>query len=58
MVTPGGGVSFTYRRRSAFATARFKAPAHRRGIPEPLLGRGILEATDPPVRAVVVDNGT
>jgi anaerobic selenocysteine-containing dehydrogenase len=53
----GGGVSFYYRRRRAFDTARWGAPESRRGIPEPLLGRGILEATDPPVRAVVVDNG-
>ena len=53
----GGGVTFYYRRRGAFDVAAYKAPASRRGIPEPLLGRGILEATDPPVRAVVVDNG-
>jgi len=53
----GGGVTFYYKRRRAFDTARWGAPASRRGIPEPLLGQGILEAVDPPVRAVVVDNG-
>jgi anaerobic selenocysteine-containing dehydrogenase len=53
----GGGVSFTYRRRGAFDVARYGPPDSRRGIPEPLLGRGILAAQDPPVRAVVVDNG-
>jgi anaerobic selenocysteine-containing dehydrogenase len=52
----GGGVAFTYRRRSAFDTARYTAPPERRGIPEPLLGDGILAAQDPPVRAVVIDN--
>ncbi len=54
---PGGGVTFYYRRRLAFDTARWGAPAGRAGIPEALLGQGILEATSPPVRAVVVDNG-
>ncbi len=53
----GGGVTFYYRRRGAFDVTTYRPPASRRGIPEPLLGRGILEATDPPVRAVVVDNG-
>ena len=52
----GGGVAFTYRRRSAFDCARYQAPPERRGIPEPLLGEGILAADDPPVRAVVIDN--
>jgi len=53
----GGGVTFYYRRRSAFDVAAYRPTASRRGISEPLLGRGILEATDPPVRAIVVDNG-
>ena len=53
---PGGGVSFEMRRRGAFAVARYQAPVTRRGIPEPLLGQGILAAEDPPVRAVVIDN--
>jgi anaerobic selenocysteine-containing dehydrogenase len=54
---PGGGVTFYYRRRDAFHLAPYVAPKERRGIPEPLLGEGILAAQDPPVRAVVVDNG-
>lgn len=53
----GGGVTFYYRRRRAFDTQTYGPPESRRGIPEPLLGPGILEANDPPVRAVVVDNG-
>ncbi len=53
----GGGVTFYYKRRRAFDSARWGAPNSRRGIPEPLLGEGILAATDPPVRAVVIDNG-
>jgi anaerobic selenocysteine-containing dehydrogenase len=53
----GGGVTFYYARRRAFDAERWGPPAERRGIPEPLLGPGILDATDPPVRAVVVDNG-
>jgi anaerobic selenocysteine-containing dehydrogenase len=50
---PGGGVSFYFRRRAAFDTsfdrADEKAP---RRILEPLLGRGILDASDPPIRIV------
>jgi len=53
----GGGVTFYYRRRRAFDAQTYGAPDARRGIPEPLLGQGILTATDPPVRAVIVDNG-
>ena len=48
---PGGGASFYFKRRSAFDLSFVKyeevAP---RTIPEPLLGPGILEATDPPIR--------
>jgi anaerobic selenocysteine-containing dehydrogenase len=53
----GGGVTFYYRRRRAFASKTYGPPESRRGIPEPLLGPGIFEASEPPVRAVVVDNG-
>lgn len=53
----GGGVTFEIKRRGAFDVERYRAPASRAGIPEPLLGEGILAAVDPPVRAVVVDNG-
>lgn len=53
----GGGVTFYYRRRGAFALEPYRPPAGRRGLCEPLLGQEILAAEDPPVRAVVVDNG-
>ncbi len=54
----GGGVSFYFARRSAFDlsfTRRLETAP--RTIPEPLLGRGILEAADPPIRMVWVSNG-
>ena len=53
---PGGGVSFYFRRRSAFDTS-FLTEAPPRTLAEPLLGREILEATEPPVRAVWVTAG-
>ena len=52
---PGGGVSYCFRRRGAFdlsfAQGERVAP---RTIPEPLLGPGILNASEPPVRMVWV----
>lgn len=54
---PGGGVTFYYRRRAAFDLDRWKAPPGRRSLLEPQLGQEILAAQDPPVRAVVIDNG-
>lgn len=55
---PGGGVSFYFKRRGAFDLSFTRgleiAP---RSIPEPLLGPGILEAKDPPVRMVWVSCG-
>lgn len=55
---PGGGVSFYFRRRGAFDTSFSRGLAVApRAIPEPLLGPGILEARDPPVRAVWVTAG-
>ena len=54
---PGSGVTFYYRRRAAFDVDRYRAPESRRGLREAQLGEEILAATDPPVRAVVVDNG-
>jgi anaerobic selenocysteine-containing dehydrogenase len=55
---PGGGVSFYFKRRGAFdfsfAQGRQAAP---RAIPEALLGRGILEADNPPIRMVWVHIG-
>jgi anaerobic selenocysteine-containing dehydrogenase len=52
---PGGGVSFYFKRRGAFDTAFTPAaePPPRQ-IDEPLLGRGILDAEDPPIRMVWV----
>ncbi len=54
----GGGVSFYFARRSAFDlsfTRRLETAP--RTIPEPLLGPGILEASDPPIRMVWISNG-
>lgn len=51
----GGGVSFYFKRSGAFDTPFARGPGGApRAIPEPLLGRGILEAADPPVRMVWV----
>jgi len=54
---PGGGVTFYYRRRGAFDLGPYQAPPSRASLLEPLLGHEILAAVDPPVRAVVIDNG-
>ncbi len=48
----GGGVSFYFARRAAFDLSFAKKIPPPRTIPEPLLGRGILAATDPPIRMV------
>jgi anaerobic selenocysteine-containing dehydrogenase len=53
---PGGGVSFYFKRRGAFDTSFLKKNPPRT-IAEPLLGPGILEAKDPPIRAVWVTAG-
>lgn len=51
----GGGVSFYFKRRGAFDTSFSRGlAAAPRAIPEPLLGPGILEAADPPIRMVWV----
>lgn len=52
----GGGVSFYFRRRGAFDTS-FVAKSRARTLSEPLLGKEILEARDPAVRAVWVTAG-
>lgn len=54
----GGGVSFYFQRRRAFDTSfvRGRAVAPR-SLPEPLLGRALLEAKDPPIRALWVTAG-
>lgn len=54
----GGGVSFYFRRRAPFDTSFSGGIAVApRTIPEPLLGPGILEADDPPIRMVWVTAG-
>ncbi len=53
---PGGGVSFYYKRRGAFDTSFLKKNPPRT-LPEPLLGEAILDAQDPPVRAVWITAG-
>ncbi len=53
---PGGGVSFYFKRRGAFDTS-FLRKASARTLSEPLLGREILEATNPAIRAVWVTAG-
>ncbi|HEX6852815.1 MAG TPA: molybdopterin-dependent oxidoreductase [Candidatus Polarisedimenticolaceae bacterium] len=55
---PGGGVSFYFKRRGAFDTSFVKGETGAsRTLREPLLGREILEATDPAVRMVWVTAG-
>ncbi|WP_044965047.1 molybdopterin-containing oxidoreductase family protein [Sorangium cellulosum] len=55
---PGGGVSFYFKRRRAFDLSPFEGerPAPRT-VCEPLLGREVLEMSDPPIRAVWVTAG-
>jgi anaerobic selenocysteine-containing dehydrogenase len=54
----GGGVSFYFRRRGAFDTSFIGGvKAAPRAIVEPLFGRQILAASDPPVRAVWITAG-
>lgn len=55
---PGGGVSFYFKRRGAFDTSFVRgAEVAPRSVAEPLLGREILEAQDPPIRAVWITCG-
>lgn len=53
---PGGGVSFYFKRRSAFDTS-FLSNTPPRTLSEPLLGQEILETREPPVRAVWITAG-
>lgn len=53
---PGGGVSFYFKRRGAFDTS-FLSKSPPRTLSEPLLGKEVLEAAEPPVRAVWVTAG-
>jgi len=53
---PGGGVSFYFKRRGAFDLG-FLEQRRARTLCEPLLGREILEARDPAIRAVWIQAG-
>jgi anaerobic selenocysteine-containing dehydrogenase len=54
----GGGVSFYFQRRRAFDTSFVRgAAAAPRTLSEPLFGRALLEARDPPIRALWVTAG-
>lgn len=53
----GGGVSFYYKRRGAFDTAALHLADPPRTICEPLFGREVLQAADPPIRMVWVTAG-
>ncbi|MHC4391376.1 MAG: molybdopterin-containing oxidoreductase family protein [Planctomycetota bacterium] len=55
---PGGGSSFYFKRRGAFDVSFVRGlEAAPRSVSEPQLGRGLIEATDPPVRAVWITCG-
>ncbi|MFO0727470.1 MAG: molybdopterin-dependent oxidoreductase [Myxococcota bacterium] len=55
---PGGGVSFYFKRRGAFETGFVRGTeAAPRSVSEPLFGQEILEARDPPIRAVWITAG-
>lgn len=55
---PGGGVSFYFRRRRAFDTSFVRGTAVApRSVLEPLFGQALLEARDPPIRALWVTAG-
>lgn len=53
---PGAGVSFYHQRRAAFQRPEPAGPPPRQ-IPEPCLGRAVLEADDPPIRAIWITAG-
>jgi len=53
----GGGCSFYFKRRKAFAGYPGPAPEPPRTIREPLLGHDVLAAKDPPVRLMWVTAG-
>jgi anaerobic selenocysteine-containing dehydrogenase len=52
----GGGVSFYFARRSAFDFSFANKAEPARTIPEPLLGRRILESADPPIRMAYISS--
>ena len=55
----GGGVNHGFNTQRHFDKSVEAADraTHSRAIPEPVLGRGLLDATDPPVRMMVVNGG-
>jgi anaerobic selenocysteine-containing dehydrogenase len=55
----GGGVThgFATQRHFDKAVECEHLAKHRRAIPEPLLGRGLMELNDPPVRMMMVNGG-
>jgi anaerobic selenocysteine-containing dehydrogenase len=56
---PGGGVTHGFATQRHFdksVEAEHSRRQHR-AIPEPLLGRGLLEANDPPVRMMMINGG-
>jgi anaerobic selenocysteine-containing dehydrogenase len=53
----GGGVSFYFKRRGAFDLSFMNKTPAPRALCEPVLGRELLEAKDPPIRAVWVTAG-
>jgi anaerobic selenocysteine-containing dehydrogenase len=57
LYVPGGGCSFYFRRRAAFAIDAISSGARARSLREPCLGDDILAAQDPPIRAVWVTAG-
>ncbi len=52
---PGGGATYRADKRGAFASLPVPQPG--RTLPEPQLGRAILDAKEPPIRAVWVTSG-
>ena len=53
----GGGVSFYFKRRGAFATERLSQSPPPRTVCEPLLGEEVLAMRDPPIRALWITAG-
>lgn len=53
----GGGCSFYFKRRKAFATQALTTGANVRVVREPLLGHDVLAAKDPAIRAIWVTAG-
>ncbi len=54
---PGGGASFYFKRRGAYDVSFIGKDPPPRTICEPLFGREVLAASDPPIRAVWITAG-